>query len=97
MIVSNVRRHLAALANASKAYAEAISSAIKFLIAENDRMAKDLQEARQSIDQFVGFAMVEMRKSMLTEVSTLETTMRKMYGIFFTMHKTVVHLYGSQQ
>jgi len=42
VIVLDVRRHLAAMANASKAHAKARSSTVKFLLAENDRMAKDL-------------------------------------------------------
>lgn len=50
VIVSNVRRHPTTMVEASQAYVEATSSAVKFLIAENDRMAKDLQEARQKIE-----------------------------------------------
>jgi len=47
VIVSDVRRLLATLIDASKAYIEATSSIVKFLLAENDQMAKDLQEIRQ--------------------------------------------------
>lgn len=35
------------MADSSKAYAEAMSSTIKFLLADNDRMTKELQEAIQ--------------------------------------------------
>ena len=47
VIMSDVRRHLATMVDASKFYAEATSSTVKFLLAENDRMAKGFQEARQ--------------------------------------------------
>lgn len=35
MIVSNVRKHLAAIANVTKDYAEATRLTVKFLLAEN--------------------------------------------------------------
>lgn len=38
-----------------------------------------------------------MRKVILVEVSTPETTMWKLYDKFVTVHKEVVHLYGFQQ
>ena len=41
--------------------------------------------------------MAEMRKVILDEVSTLEITMKKIYDVFVTVHKAVVHLYGFQQ
>ena len=41
VIILDVRRHPASMAKASKAYAKATSSIIKFLIAENDQMVKD--------------------------------------------------------
>ena len=40
--------------------------------------------------------MDEMRKVIFVEVSTLETTMQKLYDRFVTMHKAVVHLYDFQ-
>lgn len=43
----NVCKHLAALVDATRAYAEATSSSVHFLIIENERMAKDLQMAKQ--------------------------------------------------
>ena len=97
VIVSYVRRHPVALADASKAYEEATSSTVKFLLAENARMEKDLQEAMQRTEQSVGSVMEEMRKVILAEVSTLETTMRKHYDKFFIVHKAIFHLYGFQQ
>lgn len=41
--------------------------------------------------------MEEMKKVILDKVSALENTMKKLYNIFFTMHKAFVHLYGFQQ
>ena len=85
------------MVEASKAYVEAMSLTIKFLITENDRMAKDLQEAMQRVEKFAGSAMTEMKKVIVAEISTLEATMRTMYRIFFIMHKVVIHLYGFQR
>ncbi len=47
VIVSNMCKHPAALVDATKAYALATSSSVRFLIAENERMAKELQTAKQ--------------------------------------------------
>jgi len=41
MIMSYVWRHPASLVNAMKAYVEATSSSVKFMIVENERMAKE--------------------------------------------------------
>lgn len=46
VIVSDVRKHLASMANANKAYVEAMSSNVKFLLVGNDKMEKDIQVAR---------------------------------------------------
>ena len=40
VIVSDVRRHPSSLANVTKAYVEATSSSVNFLIVGNERMAK---------------------------------------------------------
>ena len=40
--------------------------------------------------------MVEMRKVILVEVSTLETTMRKLYDGFVTMHKAFIYVHHLQ-
>ena len=42
VIVSDVRIHPTALVDTTKAYIEATSSSVKFLIAKNDRMAKEM-------------------------------------------------------
>ncbi len=46
VIVSDVRKHPYALVDATKAYAKATNSSVRFLIAENERMAKELQVAK---------------------------------------------------
>ena len=38
--------------------------------------------------------MEKMRKVILAEVSTLETTMQKLYDGFVTMHNAIVHLHN---
>ena len=48
-------------------------------------------------EKSAGSALAEMRKEILAKVSTLESTMQKLYYEFFIMHKVVVHLYGFQQ
>lgn len=97
MIVLDLRRHPTALADANKAYAEATSSSVKFLIAENEHMVKDLQATRKREEQPTWSTMAEMRKMILTKASTLEKVMWKMYDRFVTVHKAFVHLHGYQQ
>jgi len=46
VIMSDVHRHPAMLTDATKSYAKATSSTVRFLIAENERMAKELQVAK---------------------------------------------------
>lgn len=46
VIMSDVRNHLNSMEYSTKAYAKATRSNVKFLLAENDQMEKDLQEAR---------------------------------------------------
>lgn len=74
-----------------------MSSTIKFLLVENDWMEMYLQEAKQRKEQYARSTMAEMKKFILVELSTLETTMWKLYDKFFIVHKEVVHLYGFQQ
>lgn len=38
-------------------------------------------------------AMAKMRKGIFAEVSTLETTMKKLYDKFVIVHKAVFHLH----
>lgn len=42
MIVSDVRKNPATMADATKTYAQAMISNLKFLLAYNDQMTKDL-------------------------------------------------------
>lgn len=60
-------------------------------------MIKDLQAGKQRVEQSIGSAMVEMRKTIIVEVLTLETTMWKHYDGFVTVHNIVFHLYGFKQ
>ena len=46
VIVSDVRKQLAILADATRVYAEATSSSVHFLIAKNEQMEKELQMAK---------------------------------------------------
>jgi len=47
VIVVDMHKHPTTLANATRAYAEATSSSVHFLIAENKRMAKELKMTKQ--------------------------------------------------
>lgn len=47
VIMSNVCKHLVALADATRAYVEAIRLSVHFLIVENELMAKELQTTKQ--------------------------------------------------
>lgn len=51
MIMSNVRKHPAKLVDATKAYAEATISSVRFLIADNECMAKELQSTKKGEEQ----------------------------------------------
>ena len=50
VIVTAVHKHPVALANATRVYAKATSSSVHFLIAENERMKKELQMTKQGGD-----------------------------------------------
>lgn len=67
------------------------------MIAENERMAKELQATKQGEEQTTTSARVDLKKAILDELLSLETIMRKMYFRFVTVHKSVVHLNGWQQ
>lgn len=97
MIVSNVCKHLATLDDATKAYAKATSSSVRFLIAENECMAKELQAANQREEKALASARVEWRKEILYEISSLKAVMLNLYFRFVTMHKSVFHLNGWKQ
>lgn len=90
-------KHPVALANATKAYVEATISIVRFLIAENEHMVKELQATKQQEEKAITSTRAEWRKVILDEVTSLETFMWKMYFKFITVHKSVVHLDGWQQ
>jgi len=57
-------------------------------------MEKNLQVARKKEEQSAGFVMVEMRKLILVEISTIEAIMQRIYDEVLTMHKVTSHLFG---
>jgi len=63
------------MAEASKAYSKATSSTVKFLIAENDRMVKNLQEAKKIVEKSTGSTMTEMKRAIVVKILNLEATM----------------------
>lgn len=94
MIIAVVNNHPAALDNATRAYAEATSSSVRFLIEENERMAKELQMTNQGGELVTSSTRAELKKVIVDEVSSLEIVMRVLYSKFGTVHKAVVHLNG---
>ena len=92
MIVFDVCKHPATLFNATRAYVEATSLSVRFLITENERMAKELQTTKQEGELVTLFAQAEPKKEILDEVLSLEPVMKALYSKFGTMHKVVVHL-----
>ena len=101
VIVLDTRKHPTTLTKAILAYAGATSSNVKFLLVENQQMEKNLQvvrkEAEKLRDQSIVSVMEEMRKVIMAKVSTLDTTMWKLYDGFVTVHKAVVCVHGLQQ
>ena len=69
--MTDVHKHLVALANATRVYAEGTSLSVRFLIAENERMAKELQVAKQGGDLVKISAQAELKKEILDEVLSL--------------------------
>ena len=96
----DVRKNPNSLANATLAYGGATRSNVKFLLAENEQMEKNLQASTQEEEQLREHRtisiMSKMRKVILIEVSTLETTMRKIYDGFVTVHKAVFDVHVLQ-
>ena len=94
MIVSDTSKHPTTLVEAILAYVGATSLNLKYLMTENDQLANSLQDARKEVEQLKEknaiSVMEEMRKAILDEVSTLKTTMWKLYDGFVTMHKVFV-------
>jgi len=97
VIMSDVRKHPTTLADATRAYVEATSSSVHFLIAENKWMAKELQMAKKGGELITMSAWVELKKAILDEVLSLETVMQALYSKFGIVHKAVVHLNGWKQ
>lgn len=67
VIMPDVRKHPVAMVDATMAYGRATSSNVKFLLAENEQIAKNLQAARQKAKQSVRSAMAEMMKAILVK------------------------------
>lgn len=74
-------------------------------MAENKKLAHNLQVSRQEIEQlytttynlvFTRVYLEEMRAMILGEVSKLGETMWDLYEELITIHKVVVHLHGLQ-
>ena len=81
----DVRKHPTALVDATKAYAEATSSSVRFLIAENKHMAKELQSTRS--------AKAKTKMARLVEVLALETVTWRLYDRFVTVCTTQLPTY----
>lgn len=69
VIVSETRKHPIALVEANLAYAEAINSNVKFLMAENEKLENKLQAARQEVEQL--WASMQNAVSTLGEMKTM--------------------------
>jgi len=68
-------RHPTALDNATKAYGEATNSSVRFLIDENECMAKELQVGKKGEEKVTACAREELRKVIPDEVSSLKIVM----------------------
>lgn len=66
VIVSDVQRHRAALADAKKAYAKNMSSSVRFLIVENEHTSKLLQETKKREEQSTGSNRAKMNMAILS-------------------------------
>ena len=84
------------MVDAINAYAKAMSSSVRFVITENERMAKELQEAKQREEQSTWSVRAEMKMAIFAKVLALETVIWRLYDNFATMHKEFVHLHGHQ-
>lgn len=80
------------------AYTREVRSNVKFLSAENEKMAKNLYASRTKAEQIreknAVSVMTEMRKMIIDEISTLETNMRNLYDEFITIYKEFFHVHG---
>lgn len=75
MITNDMCKHPTALADATKVYAEATSSSVRFLIVENERMEKELKTTKQGGDLVTMSTQVELKKAILDELLSLDTIM----------------------
>lgn len=85
------------MVDATKAYVEATSLSVKFLIAKNKCMAKELEVARQREEQSIGSSRAEMKMAIVADVLALETVTQRFYGRFVIVHNAFVHLHAHQQ
>lgn len=92
-----MHKHPTSLADSIKAYADATSSSVRFLTAENEKMDKVLQATKQGGEHVIAYARAELRRLILDEVSPLETFMQMSYSRFTIVHKSVVVLNDWQQ
>lgn len=97
VIVFDVRKHLATLADATRVYAKAIRSSVHFLIADNEWMDKELHMTKQGGELVTMSTWAELKKAILNEVLSLDIVMWALYSKFGTVHKAVIHLNGWQQ
>ncbi len=93
----DVHKHPASLADATIVYVEASSSSVRFLIDENERMAKELQTTKQGGELVTTSTRAKLKKAILDEILSLDTVMRALYSKFGTVHKVFVHLNRWQQ
>lgn len=94
VIMSNIRKHRVALADATRAYVEATISSVHFLIVENKWMAKELQMAKQGGELVTTSARADFKKEILDEVLAIDIVMQTLYSKFGVVHKEIVHLNG---
>jgi len=94
VIVTNVHKYPASLANATRVYVKATSSSVRFLIPKNEQMAKEIQFAKKGGDLVIMSTHDELKKAILDEVLSLDTIMQTLHSMFGTMHQAVIHLHG---
>ena len=72
MIVFDVFKHPVALADATRVYAEATSSSVRFLIYENERIAKGLRTTKKGGELVTVSSSDELKKEIIDEVFSLD-------------------------
>lgn len=73
--VTVMHKHSAALVNETRVYAKATSSSVCFTIAENERMVKELQVAKQGGELVTMSVRDDLNKAILDEVLSLVIVM----------------------